>query len=131
VNETVTQIETDPASDFYNEVTFRGKVHAVSNNFIYVCEYIGPYPNSTSFANTDFSDISLNINLPLRSADNQILNINTDNDPEYPLEYDINYPGFSLSPYVQRTGEVYYMNSFLPITRTEESREQFKILLEF
>lgn len=129
VNEIVTQIETDPSSDFYNEVTFSGKVHAVSNNFVYVCEYIGPYPNSTS--NTDFSDISLNINLPIRSADNQILNINTDNDPEYPLEYDINYPGFSLSPYVQRTGEVYYMNSFLPITRTEESREQFKILLEF
>ena len=92
---------------------------------------MGPYPNSTSFANTDFSDISLNINLPIRSADNQILNINTDNDPEYPIEYDIDYPGFSISPYVQRTGEVYYMNSFFPITRTEESRERFKILLEF
>ena len=129
VNEIVTQIETDPSSAFYNQVTFSGKVHAVSNNFVYICEYIGPYPNSTS--NTDFSDISLNINLPIRSADNQILNINTDNNPEYPLEYDINYPGFSISPYVQKTGEVYYMNSFFPITRTEESREQFKILLEF
>jgi hypothetical protein len=131
VNEIVTQIETDVNSSFYNEVIFSGKVHQVSNNFVYICEYMGPYPNSSSFANTDFSDISLNINLPIRSADNQILNINTDNDPEYPLEYDIDYPGFSISPYVQRTGEVYYMNSFFPITRTEESRERFKILLEF
>lgn len=131
VNEIVTQIETDVNSPFYNEVIFSGKVHEVSNNFVYLCEYVGPYPNSTSFANTDFSDISLNINLPIRSADNQILNINTDNDPEYPLEYDIDYPGFSISPYVQRTGEVYYMNSFFPITRTEQSRERFKILLEF
>jgi hypothetical protein len=131
VNEIVTQIETDVNSPFYNDVTFSGKVHEVSNNFVYICEYMGSYPNSTSFANTDFSDISLNINLPIRSSSNQILNINTDNDPEYPLEYDIDYPGFSISPYVQRTGEVYYMNSFFPITRTEESRERFKILLEF
>jgi hypothetical protein len=129
VNEIVTQIETDVSSQFYNEVIFSGKVHEVSNNFVYICEYMGPYPNSS--ANTDFSDISLNINLPIRSAGDQILNINTDNDPEYPLEYDIDYPGFSISPYVQRTGEVYYMNSFSQISRTEESRERFKILLEF
>jgi hypothetical protein len=131
VNEIITQIETNIDSDFYNEVSFRGKVHGISNNFIYVCEYMGAYPNSTSFANTDFSDISLNINLPIRSSQNQILSINTDNDPAYPPEYDISYPGFSISPYVQKTGEVYYMNNFSPITRTEESREQFKILLEF
>ena len=129
VNEIVTQIETDVSSQFYNEVIFSGKVHEVSNNFVYICEYMGPHPNSS--ANTDFSDISLNINLPIRSAGDQILNINTDNDPEYPLEYDIDYPGFSISPYVQRTGEVYYMNSFSQISRTEESRERFKILLEF
>jgi hypothetical protein len=129
VDEIVTQIETDVSSQFYNEVIFSGKVHEVSNNFVYICEYMGPHPNSS--ANTDFSDISLNINLPIRSAGDQILNINTDNDPEYPLEYDIDYPGFSISPYVQRTGEVYYMNSFSQISRTEESRERFKILLEF
>lgn len=131
VNEIVTQIETNQSSEFYDEVSFSGKVHEISNNFIYVCEYIGPYPNGTTYANTDFSDVSLQITLPLRSSQNQILSINTDNDPAYPPEYDIDYPGFSLSPYVQRTGEVYYMNRFFPITRTEESREQFKILLEF
>jgi hypothetical protein len=134
-NEFVTQIETaDTTSDFYNEVRFRGKVHEVSNNFIYLCEYMGPFPNDVdTFANTNFSDISLKINLPLLSSNNQneILMINTDNDPVYPAGYDIDYPGFNLSPYVQRSGEVYYMSSFSPITRTEESRERFKILLEF
>jgi hypothetical protein len=133
VNEFVTQIETaNTASDFYNEVRFRGKVHEVSNNFVYLCEYMGPFPNDVdTFANTDFSDISLKINLPLLSSQNEVLVINTDNDPAYPAGYDIDYPGFNLSPYVQRSGEVYYMSSFLPITRTEESRERFKILLEF
>lgn len=132
-NEIVTQIETaDTSSQFFNEVRFRGKVHEISNNFIYLCEYMGAFPNDAdNFANTDFTDISLKINLPLLSSQNEVLVINTDNNPAYPEDYDIDYPGFSLSPYVQRSGEVYYMSSFLPITRTEASRERFKILLEF
>jgi hypothetical protein len=132
-NETVTQIETsDTTSDFYNEVRFSAKVHEVSNNFVYLCEYMGPFPNDVgTFANTDFSDISLKIDLPLLSSQSEVLVINTDNNPAYPAGYDIDYPGFNLSPYVQRSGEVYYMSSFLPITRTEESSERFKILLEF
>jgi hypothetical protein len=93
---------------------------------------MGAFPNDAdNFANTDFTDISLKINLPLLSSQNEVLVINTDNNPAYPEDYDIDYPGFSLSPYVQRSGEVYYMSSFLPITRTEASRERFKILLEF
>lgn len=132
-DEIITQIETeDTSSQFFNDVRFRGKVHEVSNNFVYLCEYMGPFPNDAdNFANTDFTDISLKINLPLLSSQNEVLVINTDNNPAYPDDYDINYPGFSLSPYVQRSGEVYYMSSFLPITRTEASRERFKILLEF
>jgi hypothetical protein len=132
-DEIITQVETeDTSSQFFNDVRFRGKVHEVSNNFVYICEYMGPFPNDAdNFANTDFTDISLKINLPLLSSQNEVLVINTDNNPAYPDEYDINYPGFSLSPYVQRSGEVYYMSSFLPITRTEASRERFKILLEF
>jgi len=132
-DEIVTQIETaDTTSDFYNEVRFRGKVHEVSNNFIYLCEYMGSFPNDVdTYANTDFSDISLKVNLPLLSPQNEVLVINIDNNPAYPAEYGVNYPGFNLSPYVQRSGEVYYMSSFAPITRTEESSEQFKILLEF
>lgn len=123
-DEFVTQIETaNTSSQFYNEARFRGKVHAVSGNTAFICEYMGPYPNDVNdnqslYANTDFSDISLRLDLPLLSSQNQILNINTSS-------------GFTISPYVQRTGEVYYMNSLSPITRTESSREQFKILLGF
>lgn len=123
-NEIVTQIETaDTSSQFFNEVRFKGKVHEVSGNTAFICEYMGPYPNDVNdgqalYANTDFSDISLKLELPLISSQNQILNINTSN-------------GFTISPYVQRTGEVYYMNRVFPITRTENSREQFKILLGF
>lgn len=133
VNEIVTQIETaDTTSEFYNEIRFRGKVHEISNNFIYLCEYMGAFPNDVDdFANTDFSDISLKVNLPLLSSQSEVLVINTDNDPAYPDDYGVDYPGFSLSPYVQRSGEVYYMSSFLPIARTAASRERFKILLEF
>lgn len=126
VNEIVTQIETaNTASDFFGEVRFKGKVHAISNNTVYISEYMGPYPDDVDdsqeiYANTDFSDISLKIELPILSSQNQVLVINTDNGP-----------GFEISNYIQRSGEVYYMTSFAPITRTENSREQFKIILEF
>jgi hypothetical protein len=126
VNEIVTQIETaNTSSDFFNEIRFAGKVHAISNNTIYISEYVGPYPNDVddsqpAYANTDFSDISLKIELPLLSSQNQVLAINTDNGP-----------GFEISDYIQRSGEVYYMTNFDPITRTPSSREQFKIILEF
>lgn len=138
VNETITQIETsNTASDFYNEVRFSGKVHEIANNnIVYISEYMGAYPNDVDdtgalYANTDFSDISLRLDLPLLSSQNQVIQINTDNNPAYPPGYDFNYPGFKLSPYVQRSGEVYYMHRFFPITRTDESREQFKLILEF
>lgn len=132
-NEIVTQIETaNSSSDFYNRVRFSGKVHSTSNNFVYLCEYMGPYPNDTlEYANTDFSDVSLKITLPILSSQDEVIVINTDNDPTYPDDYDTSYPGFSLSPYVQRTGEVLYMNSFSSVLRTSDSKEQFKILLEF
>lgn len=124
INETITQIETDPAESIFNELRFSGKVHEIVNNNIFVSEYMGPYPNTqTAVSNTEISsDVSLKIDLPLFSSQNQILIINTNNE---------NYAGFTLSPYVQRTGEVYYMNRFFPITRTEDSREQFKIIFEF
>ena len=133
VNETITQIETvNTASDFFGDVRFSAKVHEVSGDFIYLAEYLGPYPNDQGvYANTDFSDISLDVTLPLITSQGQIIQINTDNNPAYTGGYDSNYPGFKLSPYVQRTGEVYYMHRFVPITRTANSREQYKIILEF
>ena len=78
-----------------------------------------------------FSDVSLKINLPILSSQNEVLVINTDNNPAYPDDYGSEYPGFALSQYTQRSGEVLYMNRFDSVERTESSKEQFKILLEF
>lgn len=132
-NETVIQIETANASSlFFNETRFKAKVHAVSGNFAYLAEYPGPFPNdAVSYANNDFSDVSLDVTLPLISSLNQLVTINIDNNPSYGSGYSLDYPGFKLSPYVQRTGEVYYISQFRPITRTENAREQYKIVLEF
>jgi len=134
VNDVITQIESaNTSSDFYNKTRFSGKVHAISGDVVNICEYMGPYPNDApDVANTDFSDVSLKISLPLLSPDSETLTINTDNSPAYPSGYDSStYPGFALSSYVQRTGEVLYMNNFTSVSRTANSKEQFKILLEF
>lgn len=134
VNDVITQVETaNTSSDFYNKTRFAGKVHSVTGDVVNLCEYMGPYPNDApDVANTDFSDISLKISLPLLSPDSETLVINTDNSPAYPSGYDSStYPGFALSSYVQRTGEVLYMNNFVAVARTSNSKEQFKILLEF
>lgn len=122
VDEIVTQIETaNTASNFYNEITFSGKVHEISGNTVYICEYMGAYPNDINTSNNvlDFADISLNAELPLYSSQDEILIINTAEGSVTP------------SSYVQRSGDVYYMNNFAPITRTIDSREQFKIIIEF
>jgi hypothetical protein len=132
-NEIITQIETaNTSSIFFNETRFEAKVHAISGNFAYLAEYSGPFANDAGmYANNDFSDISLDVTLPLISSLNQLVTINTDNNPSYGSGYGIDYPGFKLSPYVQRTGEVYYISQFPPITRTANAREQYKIVLEF
>lgn len=133
VNEVVTQTETaNTSSPFFDDIRFSAKVNEVAGDFIYLAEYSGAFPSDQGvYANTDFSDISLDVTLPLISSQGQLVTINTDNNPVYTGGYDSTYPGFKLSPYIQRTGEVYYMHSFLPIPRTGNSREQFKIILEF
>ena len=132
-NEVVTQVETaNTDSPFFDDTRFSAKVHEVDGNFVYLAEYSGAFPGDQGvYANTDFSDISLDVTLPLISSQGQPVTINIDNNPAYTGGYDSTYPGFKLSPYIQRTGEVYYMHRFLPITRTGDSREQFKIVLEF
>lgn len=121
LDEIVTQIETNPESEFYNEITFTGKVNEISGNTVWLSEYMGAYPNDLNTANTgfDFSDISINTELPLYSSRDEILIINIAEDAVKP------------SNYIQRSGEVYYTNSFAPITRTEASREQIKVVIEF
>jgi hypothetical protein len=135
--DTVVQIETsDQSSVFFNRIRFSATVHEVNGNIVYLTDYNGPFPRDVDDAQpiydgNDFSDLSLKIDLPLLSSQGEILDININNDPPYPDEYDLSYPGFSISEYVQRTGEVHYLNAFPPIERTEDSREQFKIILEF
>lgn len=94
------------------EIFFQAEVHEVANSTIYLTDFNGPYQNSS---NTEFIDMSLNPTYPLISPQGQQISINNIIRPNY----------------VQKTGDVYYMTSFAPITRTTDSHEEYKIILEF
>lgn len=94
------------------EVTFSAEVHEVGTNVIYLCNYHGPYQN---YDNDGFFDIPLDDTRQIISSQNQIVNINNIIRPSY----------------VQKTGDVYYMTIFSPITRTSTSNEEYKIVIEF
>lgn len=98
---------------------FSAKVHEVdsSSNTFYIAEYLGPYPNN---ANTGNGDTPLDLTLPFRNETGQTITINS---PEA--------NNVIMSQYVQRTGEVYFMENFFPLLRTDLSREEFKFVLEF
>jgi hypothetical protein len=55
----------------------------------------------------------------------------TENGEENPAYSDIQAQSTLFDNYIQKSGKVYYMGSFAPITRTEDSREQIKIIIEF
>jgi hypothetical protein len=93
-------------------VTFSASVHEASGNTAYLCNYHGPYEN---YEIEGYFDIPLDTSRPIVSSQNQFLSINSVVRP----------------PYVQKTGEVYYMTSFTDITRTPTSNEEYKIVLEF
>jgi len=116
-NETVTQV------DIANEIFFSAKVHEIeqddvantelqdSSSTVYLSEFMGPYRNQS---NTTLTTISSEF--PIISSQGAPVEINnTIEEPEY----------------IQRSGEVYFMYDFNPIERTEQSREEFKIVLEF
>ena len=109
-NTTVNQINDN------NEIIFSGIVHEVdlSSNTMFIAEYNGPYQN---VGNTD---ISLDTSVPFRNETGQPIEINT------PVDNNI-----IKSEYIQRTGKVYFMEDFFPLARTDLSREEFKIVLEF
>jgi len=104
-DEIVTQV-------FETEVTFRAQVHEASGNTAYLCNYHGPYQN---YDIDGYYDIPLDPTKPIVSSQNQFISINNVVRP----------------PYVQKTGDVYYMTSFATITRTPTSNEEYKIVLEF
>lgn len=102
-----------------NETIFSGVVHEVdfSSNTFYIAEYMGPYQNN---ANTGNGDISLDLNLSFLNETGQTIQINS------PVNINITVP-----EYIQRTGEVYFMENFFPLERTDLSREEFKFVLEY
>ena len=90
-------------------LSFEAKIHEVSNNIVYLTDFNGPFQN---FANTD---ISFDPSLPIASSQNQLFSINSVTIPEY----------------IQKTGDVYYAINFEAVERTTDSREAYKIILEF
>jgi hypothetical protein len=106
-NEIVTQTDN-------NNVTFSAQVHEVKDSAVYLCNYHGPYPNYGE-EDDGYIDIPIQTNRPIISSQGQVLSINNIIRP----------------PYIQKTGDVYYMTSFSPITRTSSSNEEYKIILEF
>ena len=119
-NNTIIQVNSS------NETVFSGKVHEVdeTSNTVYIAEYMGPYPNNGSTGSTlhtdNINDVSLDLTLPFRNETGQTIEINT------PIVDNV-----TLSPYIQKTGEVYFMEDFFPLARTDLSREEFKFVLEF
>lgn len=110
VNSTITQVDEN------NDVIFSGLIHEVDVNTstIYIAEYCGPYQDTVG------SDISFDPDIEFRSQTGQPIRINT------PVASNI-----VTSEYIQRTGEVYFMEDFFPLARTDLSREEFKLVLEF
>lgn len=110
VNSVITQVNVN------NEVTFKGIVHEVDllNEQFYIAEYAGPYSNQPG------QDNSLDLTKGFLNETGQIVEINS------PIIDNVLLP-----VYTQRTGKVYYMENFFPLSRNDLSREEFKIVFEF
>ena len=110
VNSVVNQFNSD------QEITFEGVVHEIdpSSNTFWIAEYMGPYVNSANSTN------SFDTNKVIRNTTGQILRINT------PIDDNIVFP-----TYQQRSGRVYFLEDFFALPRTENSREEFKFVMEF
>lgn len=102
--------------DINDDVLFTARVHSIepTSNTIFLCSYMGPNVNSVN------NDISLDYTKDLINSTGQRIKINTptaDNVIE--------------SRYTQRSGTVYFMEDFFPLTREKSSREEYKLVLEF
>lgn len=120
-NGTIIQVDSN------NNTVFSGKVHEIDTtaNTVYIAEYLGPYSNNPSTGSTlhndaTTNDVPLDLTLPFRNETGQTININS------PIASNV-----TLSNYLQKTGEVYFMENFFPLARTDLSREEFKFVLEF
>lgn len=119
VGDVITQINNNAANTIYDlgETFFDAVVHETSNNQIALTDYMGPYLNRTN------SSTSLNPNEFIQTPQGQLISIAVDDFTQEKI--------VTQSPYIQRTGEVLYMSEFSPIERTDQSNEQFKLILEF
>ena len=112
-NSTITQVNVN------NDIVFQAQIHEIdeTSNTVFLAEYVGPYRNNALIGN---GDTSFNPNLAITSNTGQRITINN------PIADNVIY-----SDYKQRTGEVYFMEDFFPLARTDLSREEFKFVLEF
>jgi hypothetical protein len=119
VGDVVLQINNNAANTIYdlNETFFEATVQQTSNNNIWLADYMGP------FLNQDNQSTSLNPDEFIQTPQGQLISISTDEFTQQKL--------VEQSQYIQRTGEVLYMSEFSPIERTDQSNEQFKLILEF
>ena len=110
VGDEVIQVNND------NEVIFKGLIHEIdyAANTVYLNSYMGAYVNAAN------SDISFSESYDLTNTLGGLVSINT------PVADNI-----TKSPYVQRSGEVIFMEDFIPLTRNSTSREEYKLVLEF
>jgi hypothetical protein len=102
--------------DSSNKVTFTGKVHEVvdSANTVYISNYMGPFVNQAN------NDISFDPTAAIVNSTGQRIVINSP-QANNTIESD----------YIQRSGQVYFMEDFVPLVRTRTSREEYKLVLEF
>ena len=99
-----------------NKVTFTGKIHEVvdSANTVYISNYMGPFANQAN------NDISFDPTAAIVNSTGQRIIINSP-QANNTIESD----------YIQRSGQVYFMEDFVPLVRTRTSREEYKLVLEF
>lgn len=111
VDDLVSQVDAD------NNVIFNAQIHEVdaSSNTIYLYNYNRGFPNANSTVDT-------------------ALDYTKDITTSAGLTIEINSPvadNIQESPYTQSTGHVYFMEDFVPLDRTPQSREEFKLVVEF
>jgi len=102
--------------DINSNTTFSGRVHEIDDvaNTVYLCSYMGPHINTAN------NDISLDYTQDLINSTGQRIQINI------PVANNV-----IESRYTQRSGTVYFMEDFFPLTRETSSREEYKLVLEF
>lgn len=110
VNEVLTQIDDD------NQTCFAAKVHEIdaSANTIYLYDY------NRIHAPVENNDIAFDTTADFQNESGVTITINS------PVANNV-----TESPLTQRSGLVYFMEDFSPLERTQQSREEYKLLLEF